>query len=105
MANSFYLLSTIFNNPFKNNCILLMLLLSLSQLQYINGAVCSVNSKIKQGDTCFNRIITIKGRAGQFTLRKDGILLIEFSDEGKRLFYGLKANEEDFFQTKIHYLK
>ena len=97
MANSLGLLTSFFNFSSKKNCLIFIILLSLTQIQEINGAVCSKDSKIKKGDTCFNEIIEIKGRSGQFGLRKDGVLLIEYSDEGKRIFYGLKPNGRGFF--------
>ena len=47
-----------------------------------------------------NEIIHIIGRSGQFTVRKDGVLVVEFSNEGKRLFYGLKPNGRGVFQSE-----
>ena len=73
-------------------------LISLTQIQIIGGQ-CSTSSKIKDDSSCFNGIIRFGGgfRAGQFTVRKDGILYIEYSSDRKRLFFSLKPNGRGTF--------
>ena len=80
----------------------LFLLLITIQIQTINNEVCSSTSKISTSSTstsCFNEIIKFQGsyRAGQFTIRNDGVLLTEFSSGAKRLFYGLNPNGRGYF--------
>ena len=72
-----------------------------SQIKMIIGQ-CDKDDIIKEGSSCFNNIIIFdKGyRAGQFTIRKDGVLLIEYSSGNKRLFYGLKSNGRGFFKNE-----
>ena len=85
---------------FPINTFLFILLLTLSSIPRMNCAVCTENSKIKlQGDSCFNGIIHIIGRCGQFNLRKDGVLIVHYSDGGKRIFLGLKPNGRGTFQN------
>ena len=62
-------------------------------------AQCNKDEIIIEGSSCFNNIIIFDNgyRAGQFTIRKDGVLLIEYSFINKRLFYGLKKNGRGFF--------
>ena len=64
---------------------------------------CNKDDKIIEGSSCFNNIIIFDNgyRAGQFTIRKDGVLLIEYSSENKRLFYGLKSNGRGFFKNEL----
>ena len=76
---------------------IIFLFLSLNPKQVCGS--CDSNSKIKDGSSCFNQIIRFDGgyRAGQFTLRKDGVLYIEYSSGGKRLFYSLQPNGRGTF--------
>ena len=64
---------------------------------------CNKNDKIKEGSSCFNNIIIFDNgyRAGQFTIRKDGVLLIEYSSGNNRLFYGFKSNGRGFFKNEM----
>ena len=78
------------------------LILILTLIQKINSEGCSSTSKISISSTstsCFNEIIKFQGyyRAGQFTIRNDGVLLTEFSSGNKRLFYGLDPNGRGHF--------
>ena len=72
-------------------------LLLLIQIPKSDCDGCVAWTPIKFGSTCFNGIIHIDGRSGQFSIRKDGVLIVEFSNEGKRLFYGLKPNGRGVF--------
>ena len=64
---------------------------------------CNKDDKIIEGSSCFNNIIIFDNcyRASQFTRRKDGVLLIEYSSGNKRLFYGLKSNGRGFFKNEL----
>ena len=95
----------VFNNP-KNTNILLnfilfiaLILLPLHKCEYGN---CNSNSNISDTSTCFNELIKFSryDRAGQITVRNDGILLIEYSNAGDRIFYGLNTNGRGYFQNE-----
>ena len=62
----------------KNNYIVFCIFIILFQIKIINGQW-NKDDIIKNGSTCFNRIIRFVPfyRAGQFTIRKDGFLFIE----------------------------
>ena len=66
-------------------------------------AQCNKDEIIIEGSSCFNNIIIFDNgyRAGQFTIRKDGVLLIEYSSGNNRLFYGLKSNGRGFFKNEL----
>ena len=83
----------------KKSLPLFLILLFLLNLPLLNCAVCTTSSKIIEGDACFNGIIRNGGRSGQFSLRHDGVLLIEFSEGNKRIFYGYKPNGRGVFQN------
>ena len=90
---SFYLYYTLF---------IFLITIQIQTIQTINNDVCSSTSKISSSFTstsCFNEIIKFQGsyRAGQFTIRNDGVLLTEFSSGAKRLFYGLNPNGRGYF--------
>ena len=81
--------------------------LILVQIQKINNEDCSKTSKISSSSSktsCFNEIIKFQGsyRAGQFSIRNDGVLLVEYSSGGKRLFYGLDPNGRGHFNDKTN---
>ena len=82
------------NKNFFKNYFIFFILFYLTQFQRINCGNCDSNSKIQDGSTCFNEIIRFKGgfRSGQFSVRKDGLLFIEYSSDRNRLFYSLKKN-------------
>ena len=63
---------------------------------------CSSTSKISDTSTCFNEMIrfSLYDRAGQITVRKDGILLIEYSNAGDRIFYGVNTNGRGYFSNE-----
>ena len=78
------------------------LVLILALIQKITSEDCTSESKISTSSTktsCFNEVIKFQGyyRAGQFTIRNDGVLLTEFSSGNKRLFYGLDPNGRGHF--------
>ena len=68
-----------------------------TQIKIIIGQ-CNKDEIIIEGSSCFNNIIIFDNgyRSGQFTIRKDGVLLIEYSSDNERLFYGLKTNGKIF---------
>ena len=79
-----------------------LIFLILVQINKISNEDCSSSSKISISSTrtsCFNEIIKFQGsyRAGQFSIRNDGVLLIEYSSGKKRLFYGLNPNGRGYF--------
>ena len=98
MSKSFELFIQLSNLAPKNNYILFIILLFLITIPQQNCS-CTSSSLIKDGDGCFNEIIRIDGRAGQFSLRNDNVLLIEYSMGGKRVFYGLKPNGRGLFEN------
>ena len=52
---------------------------------------------------CFNEILffnTKNYRAGHFAINNKGDMVVEYSDEHSRLFYGLKNNGRNFFETE-----
>lgn len=102
MAKSLSLFNLSFNLCLTKNFFLFIILISLSHIPKLNCDGCSSTSKIKKGDDCFNGIIHLIGRCGQFNLRKDGVLIVEYSDGSHRLFFGLKPMKEGHFPTKIH---
>ena len=79
--------------------IITLILLLFSE---IKSETCSSSSKIStssSSSSCFNEIIRFQGsyRAGQFSIRNDGVLLIEYSSDKQRLFYGLNPNGRGYF--------
>ena len=79
--------------------IITLILLIFSE---IKSETCSSSSKIStssSSSSCFNEIIRFQGgyRAGQFSIRTDGVLLIEYSSDKQRLFYGLNPNGRGYF--------
>ena len=87
------------NFIFKKSYFIFFILLYFTQIPQLNGD-CSTSNPIKDGDSCFNRIIRIKGRGGQFTVRKDGSLFIEYSSGAKRRFFGIKKNGRGAFPNE-----
>ena len=79
-----------------------ILILALSQINHCICGDCNSESKISDSSTCFNEIIKLStwDRAGQITVRNDGILLIEYSNAGDRIFYGLNKNGRGYFSNE-----
>ena len=70
-------------------------------LTSINNQDCISDMYIEENE-CFNEIITINledknYRAGHFALNKNGDMIVEYSSEEYRLFYGLKKDGKYFF--------
>ena len=84
----------------KRKYFFLFTLIFLSRFLMLN-AECNSESKIEDGSNCFNQIIRfgVYYRAGQFTIRKDGVLFIEYSSGNKRMFYALKPNGRGYFSN------
>ena len=101
MANFKRINKYIINLYTKNNYFFLITLLFSIRIKILNSQ-CSNSDKIKDGSNCFNRIIKFRSsyRGGQFTIRKDGTLFIEYSSENKRLFYSIKINGRGYFQNE-----
>ena len=89
---------------FKTTLFLFLSLLFLNKINYIRTETCKDNRNLSNKD-CFNDVITFKLegkklRAGHSALNKDGIFIMEFSvdsNEGDRIFYGLKPNGKYLF--------
>ena len=77
---------------------------SLIQLKTISCDNCKIGNIITN-EECFNNILIFNSktyRAGQFAKNKYGDIVIEYSSEASRLFYGLKQNGEYFFSGESH---
>ena len=79
-----------------------LLILILFQVKSCLCGDCNSESQISDTSTCFNEIIKFStwDRAGQITVRNDGILLVEFSNGGNRIFYGLNTNGRGYFTNE-----
>ena len=85
----------------------LFIVLIFTQINIFTCETCTWESKISTSSSstsCFNEIIKFKNhyRSGQFSIRKDGVLLVEFSSGGKRLFYGLNPNGRGYFNDETN---
>ena len=70
----------------------------------INCEKCHSNSNITD-EECFNRVLYFdidnkSYRAGHFAMNTKGDMIIEYSYENYRLFYGLKKNGKYFFHNE-----
>ena len=89
------------NHYIPRNTFLFFVLLVLISIPRLNCDGCTENSIIKlKDDSCFNGVIHIIGRCGQFNSRKDGVLIVHYSDGSKRIFFGLKENGRGTFQNE-----
>ena len=102
MENCLYNHSIPFKERLKFNTSLLLIILVLSQITLLSCSSCDFNSKIGDTSSCFNEIIKFgyHFRAGQCSVRKDGNLIIEYSELGIRTFYGLKKMGEVCLKMK-----
>ena len=72
-------------------------------LEIISSQSCQNNMTINIDTNCFNEILffnTKNYRAGHFAINNKGDMVVEYSDEHSRLFYGLKNNGRNFFETE-----
>ena len=72
-------------------------------LEIIGSQRCQNNMTINIDTNCFNEILffnTKNYRAGHFAINNKGDMVVEYSDEHSRLFYGLKNNGRNFFGTE-----
>ena len=61
------------------------------------------NNNIITNTECFNNLIIFndkKYRAGEFAKNKNGDIVIEYSCQLSRLFYGIKQNGDSFFDDE-----
>ena len=71
----------------------------LIKIRIIHCNFCKENNAISNTD-CFNNIIIFddkKYRAGHHAINKDGDIIIEYSAQASRLFFGLKNNGLYYF--------
>ena len=74
----------------------------LKNIKLINSKTCTEEKKLSNTD-CFNSVLIFNNkdwRAGHSALNKDGVFILEFSpdsENGDRLFYGLKPNGRYYF--------
>ena len=84
--------------------ILFILIISINII-YVNSLDCKTDSSLCNQE-CFNKLTIFnhkKLRGGQFFTNKNGDLIIEYKDDSSpidRIFYGLKKDGGNFFQTE-----
>ena len=64
---------------------------------------CKNDMTINIDINCFNEVLYFNSknyRAGHFAINNKGDMIVEYSDERSRLFYGLKKNGRYFFETE-----
>ena len=80
------------------------ILLLMNNIELIQSISCSKNDKLSNKE-CFNDVLVfddLNWRAGHSALKKDGTFILEFSvdsENGNRLFYGLKPNGRYYFSN------
>lgn len=95
------------NNKQKYNLSLIIyfiltLFIFSNKIDSVEATSCSKNDKISNKE-CFNDVLIfndIKWRAGHSAQNKNGLFILEFSNDGEtgdRLFYGLKRNGRYYF--------
>ena len=75
----------------------------LIHLSSIYSQRCQNDMTISIDTNCFNEIIFFNNknyRAGHFSLNNKGDMVVEYSDDRSRLFYGFKKNGRHFFDTE-----
>ena len=93
-----------FNSFFLNkNYVLFIIFIFYNKFLLIHSLTsCTKNDKISNKN-CFNDVIifnSMKCRAGHSSLNKDGLFIMEFSNDGEtgtRVFYGLEPNGRYYF--------
>ena len=74
------------------------------QIKYYSCDNCKTNNIITNTG-CFNNILIFNSktyRAGHFAKNKKGDIIIEYSIDSSRLFFGLKQNGEYYFSGETH---
>ena len=79
----------------------------------ITSQKCQNDMTINVDINCFNKIMQFNSknyRAGHFAINNKGDMVVEYSDEHSRLFYGFKNNGRYYFETEnnikeINYLE
>ena len=75
----------------------------LINIKIIFSNNCSNGMMINVHINCYNEIIlfnTKNYRAGHFAINNKGDMIVEYSDDHWRLFYGFKNNGRYFYDTK-----
>ena len=91
--------------PTRNICIPIFFLLIFINCAYVNSNECKSNATLNK-KKCFNQLYIFnhkKLKGGQFFTNKNGDLIIEYSDDERpndRIFYGLKKDGGNYFQTE-----
>ena len=96
-----------YNSFFPNiKTILFLIILCLNRFKLIESATsCSKKDQISNKN-CFNNVLifnNMKCRAGHSALNKDGLFILEFSNDGEtgtRVFYGLQPNGRYYFSDE-----
>jgi len=72
-------------------------------LKIIYSQVCKNNMTINVDNNCFNEVLLFNKknyRGGHFAISNEGDMVVEYSDDHSRLFYGFKKNGRFFFDTE-----
>ena len=83
-----------------NTLIILICLILIN----ISHQQCSSGQSIEENTDCFNQILYFNQsnrsyRSGHFALNKNGDMVVEYSSDQYRLFYGLKKSGEFYFEN------
>lgn len=84
------------------NRLLLSIIIILIIIRPFKTQTCENGMTININNNCFNEIILFNNknyRSGHFAINNKGDMIVEYSDERSRLFYGLKKNVRYFFDT------
>ena len=83
---------------------LIFIIIYFIQMKIISCESCKDQNSISNKE-CFNNIFIFndkKYRAGQFAKNKNGDIVLEYSIDQSRLFFGLKADGSYFFDSQNH---
>ena len=88
-----------------NNILFIISILFLNNLNQILPNNCKNDMTINIDTNCYNEVLLFNGknyRAGHFAINNKGDMIVEYSDDHSRLFYGYKNNGRYFFNTENH---
>ena len=75
----------------------------LNFIHLIFSQYCQNDMTINVDNNCFNSVVLFNKkyyRAGHFAKNNKGDLIVEYSDDSSRLFYGFKKNGRFFFDNE-----